>query len=193
MCMICKGVEAKWVVAVEELLRQVGVDDLVTAPILERLRVFGATVEYQQQGHSFFPDEELTPRYEGQEQYAVAEELLGPGPAGRIYCCWLSEPREGEICKRPGGQDRKFKEGVCNGLDPQTRMPPEVSLTAQMRGGKSSDSCSLQPPRSVLEWLCPVALAAIQCDLLRLPFLQLLVETAAFLLKEIVGAWYPKP
>ena len=130
-----KGYGSKLVVAVEELLRQEGVDILLAYPApTTAAQKFWAKMGYQQQEDSFLPDEELIPRYEGgplwPEENAVTEEPLDRLEKRLLVGGTQWAPREGEIRTRPGGEDRKFREVVWNPLDLRTRKPPEVFLTA---------------------------------------------------------------
>ncbi|CAE7297185.1 unnamed protein product [Symbiodinium natans] len=130
-----KGYGSKLVAAVEELLRQEGVDILVAYPAPTRAaQSFWAKMGYQQQERSFLPDEELLPRYEGgplwPEQNAITEEPLDRLEKKLLVGGTLPAPREGAIRTRPGGEDRKFREVVWNPLDLRTRKAPEVFMTA---------------------------------------------------------------
>ncbi|CAE7309429.1 unnamed protein product [Symbiodinium natans] len=132
-----QGHGSKLVIAMEEFLRQEGVDTVVAYPAATKQAMhFWTKMGYAKQQQSFLPDEELIPRREGgplwPEVSASTEQPLERWEKrlslGQLR---LRDPKDQEKIKtRPGGDGRMYRELVWKAKDLRRRKAAEVTLTA---------------------------------------------------------------
>ena len=128
-----QGHGSKLVTAVEELLRQEGVDVIVSYPApTQQAESFWKKMGYVSQDPSLLPDEELIPRWRGGPLWP--EQSLS-GEALEQWEKRLSvgalQPREEAIRTRPGGDGRRYRELVWRPKDLRKRQASEVIMSAE--------------------------------------------------------------